>query len=176
MQKRLIHWERACCLAVCALGTLGHYLYAWTGRAPIAAAFASVNESTWEHMKLFYWPYLLCTAAECTVFGDAFRNYFAVKAAALLLGMVAIPTLHYTVSGAFGQLPGWGNAAIFYVSAALAYVFSAWALRRGALKNAWMQPVGFGALLAPGLLFAYWTFRPPALPLFRDPVGGGYGA
>lgn len=176
MQKRLMRWESICCLLVCALGTAGHFLYGWTGRAPIAAAFSSVNESTWEHMKLLYWPYLLCTAAECIVFGDAFRNFFAVKAAALLLGLAAIPTLHYTVSGAFGQLPGWGNMAIFYLSVVLAYAVGARALRCGALKGERLQTVGFVLLLGMGLLFVYWTYHPPLLPLFRDPVGGGYGA
>ena len=49
---------------VSAAGTLLHFVYSWTGNNSIIGLFAPVNESTWEHMKLLYFPMLLFCAAE----------------------------------------------------------------------------------------------------------------
>ena len=93
MKRELRRWEIAGFLVTGALGTLLHFVYEWTGRSRIAAAFSAVNESTWEHMKLLFLPFLLFTVAEFVVFSEAFRNFFAVKAVSILLGLAAIPTL-----------------------------------------------------------------------------------
>ena len=40
-------------------GTILHFLYDWTGGSILVAPFSGVNESTWEHMKLLFFPMLL---------------------------------------------------------------------------------------------------------------------
>ena len=40
-------------------GTILHFLYEWLDNAVWIAPFSGVNESTWEHMKLLYWPLFL---------------------------------------------------------------------------------------------------------------------
>ncbi len=52
-------------IAACILGVLFHFVYDWTGKNPAAAAFFPVNESTWEHLKLVFFPILILS------FGDA---------------------------------------------------------------------------------------------------------
>ena len=37
-------------------GTLLHFLYDWLEKSPWIAPFSGINESTWEHMKLLFWP------------------------------------------------------------------------------------------------------------------------
>ncbi len=46
-------------LVVVTLGSLLHFAWGWSGRSPLVAVFAAVNESTWEHLKLAFWPALL---------------------------------------------------------------------------------------------------------------------
>ena len=41
------------------LGTLSHFFYKWSGQNPVIALVSPVNESTWEHMKLVFFPILL---------------------------------------------------------------------------------------------------------------------
>ena len=43
-------------LFTAAAGTLFHFVYDWTGQGAVAALFFPVNESTWEHMKLVFFP------------------------------------------------------------------------------------------------------------------------
>ena len=64
MGKRLFYWELAGALFTAAMGTLLHFVYDWTGQSPIAAPLAAVNESTWEHMKLFITPWVLWSLVE----------------------------------------------------------------------------------------------------------------
>ena len=40
-------------------GTLSHFIYEWSGNNFIVGFFFPVNESTWEHMKLVFFPMFL---------------------------------------------------------------------------------------------------------------------
>ena len=46
---------------VAILGTLSHFVYGLSGENRFIGLFFPVNESTWEHMKLAFFPMLLFT-------------------------------------------------------------------------------------------------------------------
>ena len=46
------------------LGVLLHFTYEWSGDNPAIGLFSAVNESTWEHLKLIFFPMLLLTMIE----------------------------------------------------------------------------------------------------------------
>ena len=126
-------------------------------------------------MKLLFLPYFVFAVVEFIVFSEAFRNFFAVKAVSILLGLAAIPTLFYTCAGAFGELPGWGNILIFFLADALAHLVGYRWLTDGRLRGGAMQLAGFALLWALLFAFVWFTYRTPHLPLFLDPVSGCYG-
>ena len=103
-------------------GTILHFLYDWTGGSILVSPFSGVNESTWEHMKLLFWPLFLFAMVQLLFFKDQ-ENYWCVKLAEILLGLILIPVLFYTYNGVFGKSPDWINIAIFYISAALVFLF-----------------------------------------------------
>ncbi len=175
MKRELRRWEIIGFLVTAGLGSLLHFVYDWSGQSRVAAAFAAVNESTWEHMKLLFIPFLLFTVAEFVVFSEPLRNFFAVKAASVLLGLAAIPTLFYTLTGMFGELPDWINIAIFVLSCAVVYLAGYRMLVDGRLRGGAMQLIGFVLLWALLFAFVWFTYRTPRLPLFLDPVSGCYG-
>ena len=154
------------------VGTLLHFLYDWTGENTPAAVFSGVNESTWEHMKLLFWPLFLFAIFQYFFYKEV--NYWYVKLAATVLGLMLIPVLFYTYNGMFGKSPDWVNIAIFYIAAAAAFGFEWWAFRKNLLQ--WKYPrLALGALIGIGMLFVIFTFAPPRLPLFQDPVTGSFG-
>ncbi|MBE7007658.1 MAG: hypothetical protein E7422_00670 [Ruminococcaceae bacterium] len=175
VRKSLCRWELAGFLIVGAVGTLLQFLYQWTGENTLVAAFSAVNESTWEHMKMLYVPYFAFTMVEFTVFGEPFRNFFAAKAAAGLAGLLTIPTLFYTIGGMFGEPPAWMNIAIFFAADAVLFLLGYRLLTALSLRGTAFQIAGFALLWALMFAFVYFTYRPPRLPLFRDPTEGGYG-
>ena len=59
MGKRIFLWQAAGFAFVSLAGSLLHFLYDWTGESVLIAPFSGINESTWEHMKLLYWPFSL---------------------------------------------------------------------------------------------------------------------
>lgn len=154
-------------------GTILHFLYDWLGEAAWIAPFSGVNESTWEHMKLLFWPMLAFAVVQSFFFKDR-RDFWCVKLRGILLGMVLIPVIFYTYNGAVGKSPDWLNIAIFFVAAAAVYIYEARLLEKEELpcrSPGWAVAV-LGLLAA---LFVVFTFLTPEIGIFRDPLTGGYG-
>ena len=84
-------WETAGLFVVILLGNTLHFVYDWTGQARWAAYVSAVNESTWEHMKLLFVPWLLWTAAQCI--GLRSLRPAAPRAVGLLAGMAAVSAI-----------------------------------------------------------------------------------
>ena len=160
--------------AVTALGgTILHFLYDWLGGAVWVAPFSGVNESTWEHMKMLFWPMFFYAIAQRFFFTDE-AHFWCIKLRGTLLGLALIPVLFYTYNGAIGKSPDWLNIAIFFVSAAVAYTSETRRLERGSrvcMGAGW----AVAALVVIALLFAVFTFTPPEMGIFRDPLTGTYG-
>lgn len=173
MGKRLNFWPLAGFLTVSALGTLAHFAYEWSGKQLLAGAFCAVNESTWEHMKLLFVPWLLWTAAQCI--GLRSLRPAAPRAVGLLAGMAAIPLLFYGYTGVTGVNVGVVNVLIFQAAVLLAFWVSTALQKRGALTAPVWQAVGVLVMAALCAAFVLWTVSPPALPIFTDPVDGTRG-
>lgn len=173
MKQRSILWQAAGFALVTFGGTILHFLYDWTSGNILVAPFSGVNESTWEHMKLLFWPLFLFALVQRLFFKDQ-KNYWCIKLAEILLGLMLIPVLFYTYNGAFGKSPDWLNIAIFYISALLVFLFERWAFKQNRLhcRHPWLT---FAIICLIGVLFLVFTFMPPQIPLFQDPLTGTYG-
>ena len=173
MKQRSVLWQAAGFALVTFGGTILHFLYDWTGGSILVAPFSGVNESTWEHMKLLFLPLLLFALAQRLFFKNQ-ENYWCVKLAEILLGLVLIPLLFYTYNGVFGKSPDWINIAIFYISALLVFLFEWWAFKRDWLPCT-RPRLAFATICLIGVLFVVFTFATPQIPLFQDPLTGTYG-
>jgi hypothetical protein len=81
-------------LFILILGTFNHFLYNWTGKTKIGSLFFAVNESTWEHMKLIVFPYLLW----CIIIYPYYKtnlNFFFSQVVGLLIMLLFIPVFFY---------------------------------------------------------------------------------
>ncbi len=173
MKRNINLWQLIGFGVVSLAGTLLHFLYDWTG-STAAALFSGVNESTWEHMKLLFFPLLAFAIVESFFFGKEYENFWCVKLKGTLLGLLLIPVIFYTLRGVFGTTPDWVNIGIFFVAAAGTFWYETRAFQRGdqpCLSTKWAL-TGF-ILLA--VAFWVFTFVPPKIPLFQDPVDGSFG-
>ena len=155
------------------LGTLLHFLYDWLGGAAWIAPFSGINESTWEHMKLLFWPMLLYAVVQSFFFRER-ENFWCVKCRGILLGIGLIPILFYTYNGVIGKSPDWINIAIFFLSAATVYFYEARQLTK---DDTPCRPKKCAILLlcTVAALFVIFTFLTPQIGIFRDPLTGAYG-
>ena len=155
------------------VGTLLHYLYEWTGDSLWVAPFSGVNESTWEHMKLLFWPMLLFALVQSFFFRDR-KDFRCIKLRGILLGLTLIPVLFYVYNGVIGPSPDFVNIAIFFVSAMIAYLYEARRLRHERSVPCFPK-LALAVLCVIALFFVLFTFVPLRLPLFQDPVTGTFG-
>ena len=173
MKRDVVLWQAAGFAAVSVMGTLLHFLYDWMGESVWMAPFSGVNESTWEHMKLLYFPLLLFSLVQSRFF-RAYTHFWCVKLVGTATGLLLIPTLFYTYNGAIGKSPDWLNITLYFLSAAGTFLLETHLLRRGGPRC--HHPRGACVLLGCiGVLFVVFTFVPPHLPLFRDPLTDTYG-
>ena len=154
-------------------GTFLHFLYDLTGGNIWTALFSGVNESTWEHMKLLFWPSFVYAVLESFFFKEN-KCFWCIKLRGILLGLVCIPALFYLYSGVIGKSPDFVNIAIFFISAMVSYVYEARALYREdtTCKSGWRA---FFILCIIAFTFILFTFITPRLNIFKDPVTGAYG-
>ncbi len=167
--NRLKKIEITACITACILGVLFHFAYDWTGKNPAAASFFPVNESTWEHLKLIYFPILILSFLEYFFLQPSQREKFwTAKLVSTLTGMALTVILFYTYTGVYGKNVDFLNIIIYFVSMAAAYVLSYYLINSGG-KSIWPESVSFLCFLLLILVFAIFTFYPPDIGLFREP-------
>ena len=171
--KRSIGLWQLIGFAVTSLGgTLLHFLYEWLG-AVWVAPFSGVNESTWEHMKLLFWPMLMFALVQSFFLCDR-KDFWCVKLRGILLGIILIPILFYTYNGVVGRSPAWINIAIFFITAAIAYIYETLKFKKEDISC--KNPKTALAILAfVALLFVIFTFATPKIGIFKDPITNTYG-
>ncbi len=83
-------------LFVIVLGTISHFIYEWSGESPLAALFCPVNESTWEHMKLLFFPAFFFSFYLIGRLKEQFPCIITASALGILLGTFSIPLIFYS--------------------------------------------------------------------------------
>ncbi len=154
-------------------GTLLHFLYDWLGESVWIAPFSGVNESTWEHMKLLFWPMFIFAVVQSFFFRDR-ADFWCVKLRGILLGLGLIPVLFYTYNGVIGRSPDWINIAIFFISAAAVYLFETRRFNKEITPHK-SPKLAIALLFVIAVLFVVFTFATPEIGIFKDPLTGTYG-
>ena len=173
MKQNMFLWQLGGFSFVALMGTVLHFLFDWTNESLLVAPFSGVNESTWEHMKLLFFPCFIFALIQRAFFKEN-KNFWCVKLRGIFQGLILIPVLFYTYNGAFGKSPDWLNILIFFICEAFVFSFEYKNFKKNDLKFA-LPRLSLALLIFLGALFVVFTFLPPSLPLFRSPNGGTYG-
>ena len=155
------------------VGTSLHFTYQWSGRVTAVALFSAVNESPWEHLKLYVFPIVLYVAVEWFVVENKAALLFA-KLVQIVAGMLFIEAFFYTYTGAFGFESVWIDIGSFVIVMMGGYAMSYRLVASGVTGRfpAWLSAATIALVV---LLFVTTTFAPPHIPLFRDSTTGSYG-
>ena len=173
MKRDLSLWQLIGFGTTSLFGTLLHFLYDWTNKSILVAPFSAVNESTFEHMKLLYFPLFIFALIQRRFFKE-YENFWCVKLVGIATGLILIPVLFYTYNGVIGKSPDWINIAIFFVSVAAAFFFETKLFKKDKLHCKYPL-ICFLAICLIGVLFIVFTFATPQIPLFLDPLTMTYG-
>ena len=173
MKRSIEPWQILGFAVTSLFGTILHFLYDWLGEAVWVAPFSGVNESTWEHMKLMFWPMFIYAVMQSFFFKHR-SDFWCIKLRGILLGQLLIPIIFYTYNGVIGKSPDWLNIAIFFVTAAIVYLYEAQKFKKPSTP---CKAAKFAVVILCGvaILFAVFTFITPELGIFKDPTTGMYG-
>ena len=174
MLKTTSAWQIAGFIFTSIAGVLLHFLFDRSENSVLVALFSAVNESIWEHLKLLFFPMFIFAILQSRFSGKEHKNFWCVKLTGSILGIVFIPVLYYTINGIFGSTPDWVNIAIFFIVAFTSYFTEKLMFKRNIVTcKSPKKAIFFLCLIA--VIFFIFTFKPPHLPLFEDPITKTYG-
>lgn len=170
--KNLKNFEIISAIGTIVFGSLLHFVFAWSAQWYPMALIAAVNESTWEHLKLAFWPALIFTVIFYFAFKPEIKNFCFAQMVKLISMPLMIVGLFY----------GWllffqdnfiYDILIFVVAVILGHIFSFYIEKSEKEFNLNATSAVVITLLI--LAFSLLTYFPPRNFLFQDPVTEGYG-
>lgn len=168
---RLAVWEIGTVIWVCVAGSALHFAFELSDYWRPMALFAAVNESAWEHTKMYFWPGLFAALVQYTYTRDVARNYWLGKAAALALTPVLIWIIYFSymswvvASGGKASLPVMLSIMVLGIS--LGQATSWLILTRPPLQLAATR-LAAGTLATLVAVFATFSYFPPRAFLFEN--------
>ncbi len=150
------------------LGTLGHFVYAWSGGEEWAAVFFPVNESVWEHLKLLILPEVLYFAVGAYFLRGA-RNYISALFFCLAVSMGVVVGGFYLYTSIVRHSILIVDILLFCLSVALGYLASYFLLTSESFPL--LTVLSLIGLVVILVCFFTFTFNPPHTLIFRTPDG-----
>jgi hypothetical protein len=172
--KKVLAYEIVGMIFVIFLGSALHFTYELSGESPIVAIFSAVNESVWEHMKLAFWPSLIWLFVEYVPLRKISNNFFSAKTLGNYLMVFIIPLIFYSYTSITGESIFAIDITSFVVAIVLGQLLSYGILKFRKLPRI-AEAISVLALILLGSCFVAFTFYTPHLPIFKDPITGGYG-
>ena len=166
-------WQIIFVIICIILGTILHFTYELSGNNIIVGLFSAVNESTWEHLKLAFFPMLVIAIIGNFVIGMRSKNYWFAQAAGIIIAVTFIIVFFYTYTGIIGQNFDFINIGTFIFAIFLGGIVSYKILKSRKSYNAEFVSIIFLIILL--FSFILYTFNPPQIQLFKDPITNIYG-
>ena len=159
-------WQIIATVVCLVLGVVLHFTYEWSNQNTIVGIFSAINESTWEHLKLVFYPMILMTIIGYFIIGNRTKNYWAAQAVGIIIAISFIIVFFYTYTGIIGKNYGWLNIATFIMAIILGEYVTYKLLISEKRYNAEVISIIFLIILF--LSFVLYTFYPPNIALFED--------
>jgi hypothetical protein len=176
-RRKLATWEIVGGIAILFGASFLHFLYELSGFAAPAAIFGSVNESTWEHLKIFFWPGLAYAIVQHAWLRHEVNNFWVAKATSLVLMTVGIIVAFYFYLGIalplYGRGALWADIGTGIVGIALGQ-FVSYRLLTAPPLRAFARPVAVGVIGIMTAAVILFTFAPPRFFLFENFYGYRY--
>jgi hypothetical protein len=171
--KSIFWYELAGMVFIIILGSMLHFTFEWSGYQPIVGVFSAVNESVWEHLKIAFWPTLFYLIFEYGYLYKKSNNFFFAKAVGIYLIIIVIPIIFYSYTFFFEE-----NILIDIGSFIFAIIFGQYISYRLLTRNKLTKTfelIAVMTIIILTLAFIVFTFFPPQIQLFQDPISGDYG-
>lgn len=161
-------------LAVCTAGPLAHFAYDFLGKNRIIGYVTPVNESTWEHMKIIFFPMLIACCVIHFLVKDIVQNSLGILLTGLLLATFSMPIIFYTYKGILGFENKYINMGIFFISTMIGFFYIVKRFYRDADRADYVRILTNVCLILLACsffaTFVIFTYNPPELGIFANPL------
>ena len=168
--KKIRNWQIVAVLFTLVLGTLLHFTYEWSGNNQIVETFSAINESTWEHLKLLFFPMLIFAIFEGINIYKETNNYIEAKTLGIIFGMLFITVFFFTYTGIIGTNFAVLDIGSFFVGVILSEIIAYKIMRMKSFSTNKTKRISIILIIIITLCFIIFTFNPPNINYFRDPV------
>ncbi len=166
----IITFHIAGCLFTIIFGIILHFTYKLSNNNKYVALFSAVNESTFERLKLLYFPMLVSSIIEFFVYGKNLANFIPIRCISILFGIFMIVSIFYTYSGIIGNHYSFVDISLFLISVVSSFVLSFLLLNTNAFSSPADNIISIVILILITISFGLFTFDPPNIALFKDPL------
>jgi hypothetical protein len=173
-RKSVLKWEIAGFFFIVVVGSMLHFVFEWSGRLSWVALFAAVNESTWEHLKLAFFPALIFALFEYPFIRNKVKNFSVAKTLSFYVMPLLIIVLFYLYLAILGKDSLFWDIFIFVFSVGIGQIVSYKILVSKELSKT-VRSTFKVLFLVILIAFLFFTYLPPHNFLFKDPISGGYG-
>lgn len=101
MNKKILYLTGA--VFVLLLGTFLHFTYNLSEQNALVGFISAKDESTLQHLKLLFFPYIIFSAAEFYKCGIPIKKYLFVKILSVFFGMAVIVLIFYSYTFVIGK-------------------------------------------------------------------------
>lgn len=175
--RKIMSWEIGGIFFVSTLGGFFHFAYELSNYNSVVAIFASVNESTWEHLKFYFWTALLYSIVEYTYVKDDSNNYAFAKGLNLIITPLIICITFYGYLAIALPIYGkgflWADISTGVLGVITAHIVSSYYMQREPLGTS-LRNRGLAIIAVLTIMFSTFTYFPPRIFLFEDYMGYTY--
>lgn len=171
-KKKIIKFQIFSSIFTMILGTLLHFTFEWSGNNSFVAAFSAVNESTWEHLKLIFFPMILTTIIGYFYIGKNTSNFLCSKLIGIITAILFTVIFFYTYTGILGTNFAFIDISIFFIAVLLGEYITYKLLLSDFSCN---KIISLLLLIILLFCFVLLTYFPPKIGLFKDPVTNNFG-
>ena len=157
---------------VSILGTLLHFTYEFFGENIFVASFSAVNESVWEHLKLVFFPMLVTTIIGYFYVKKNTSNFLCSRLFGTSVAMLFIIIFFYTYTGIIGKSILFIDISSFFIAVILGEYLSYKLITSNFKCN---SLISLFILILVLMCFIVFTYFPPNVEIFKDPVLNQYG-
>lgn len=173
--NKVQRWEFIGVLIIVSFGTTLHFWFEWTDYWKPIALIAAVNESTWEHFKMAFWPGLFFALIEYPFLKNETNNFFVAKFAGLLAMPLITMILFYGYTSLIGTHILWADVIVFILSIVGGQWVSLNVLMWKKDLRQSVNNLAIAGLLVMVLAFSLLSYYPLKNFLFSHPGTGEYG-
>lgn len=167
MSRKLLSWEIGGFFFIGLAGAALHFTFELTGFSNMVVAyFSAVNESTWEHLKMVFFPGLFFALIEYPFVRDMVRNYLIAKSASIFIMPLVIVLGWYAYTPFTGRSVFPLDLSLFYLAITIGQ-FAGYKILTGPQLPKRLNNTALVAIVLLSVAFSTFTFFPPRIFLFE---------